>query len=513
MDFFSDPNLFVGGLEGLDDDGFPSAPSLVDELNLGADFEPLQVGPLGPGKHQDMIPPVSTQQTMPVYGQQMSHYIGVKGQNPMGQVFSGPGGQGGGGGGMIADQHGQYHNIAMNQVSQSNGLYCNSSSPMWGNQDQNGIMYHPLAQQQQQLCHQQQLHVRQQQTQQQHHHHPCHHPQQRQQQLHQQQSHRQQLLNQHPHHQINTQTLSLQQQQHHTFSFHRGGQSQTQQQLHHPQQVQHQLAVGGPRFHSRALPSKPFMEQENAPLGGTCLQPQQQQGNYRLNRGGQAFSGSGPQDPDLSFPLHSSSMVHSLPPCSVSSTTAYQPAQYPAYPGEPEISPLSQQSTALASRPTTTTAPTVPDLSGTVCQFAPTAVMSQQHTRTPVSQAQECAFRAQITPGETQGNCESTEMFGESMSCYPSMINHLPSDQPQSCRTTNTNGYQAQGDSLLQSQAQDGDLESLEPPDLLPDLMPQLEAALSQQDESNCSWAESCKERGGEDRKPPPLEIRGGKVI
>eukprot|EP00064_Thunnus_orientalis_P012375 superscaffoldBa00001890_g12410 len=411
MDFFDDPNLFVGGLDGLDEEGFPSAPSLVDELNLSADFEPLQVEPLGPGKHQDMMPPVSstsTQQAMPTYSHQIGHYIGMKAQNPMGQAFSGPGGTGGGDGGMIAEQHGQYHNATMTQVPQSNGLFCNSSSPMWGNQDQNGNMYHPLSQQQQQLCHQQQ-------------------------QLHNQQLH-------------------------------------------------------------------------------------QQQGSYQLNRGGQAFSGSGLEDNNLPFPMHSSSVGHSLPTYSVSSASTYQPAQYPAYPGEPEITSLSQQSlsSASVSRPTTTVAPltsTVPELSGTVCPFSSTSVMGQQHIRTPVSQAEECPFRALRCSGETQGSCKSSEMFGDSMSCYPSMASQLPSEQPQSCVAINTNGFQALGDNLLPSGAQDGDLEGLEPPDLLPDLLPQLEAALSQQDESNCSWADSNHERGHEHRKSPPVENKDDKVI
>lgn len=531
MDFFNDPNLFVGGLEGLDEDGFPSAPSLVDELNLSTDFEPLQVDPLGPGKHQDMMPPVSTQQTMPTYSEQMGHYIGIKAQNPIGQPFSGLGGTSGGDSGVIADQHGQYHNAAVSQVPQSNGLFCNSSSPMWGNQDQNGNMYHPISQQRQQqhqqLCHQQQLHnqqlhVRQQATQQQQHH-PYHHQQEQQhrmrqqQQLQQQQSHQQQLLNQRQHQQINTQTMSLQQPQHHNFSFQPGGQSQSQQQVHHAQQqVQHQLTVGGPRFHSRAL-SKSYLDSQNASLSGTCLQPQQQQSSYQLTRGGQVFSGSGPEDPNHPFPMHSSSMVHTLPTCSVSSATAYQPAQYPAYPGEPEISSLSQQSlsSASVSRLTTTNAPltaSMPELSGAVCQFPSAPVMSQQHTVAPVSQAEQCPFRALRCSGETQGNCKSSEIFGESMSCYPSMASQLPSEQPQSCGAINTNGYQALGDNLLPSEAQDGDLEGLEPPDLLPDLLPQLEAALSQQDESSCSWADSSQERGHEHRKPLPVEYKEEKV-
>lgn len=526
MDFFDDPSLFVGGLEGLDEDGFSSAPSLVDELNLSADFEPLQVEPLGPEKHQGIMAPVSTHQAMPTYSQQMGHYIGMKAHNPVGQAFSGHGGTSSGGGGMIAEQHGQYHNPTISQVPQSNGLFCNSSSPMWGNQDQNGNMYHTLSQQQQQLCHQQQqlhnrqLHVAQQQTQQQQHH-LSHHQQQeqhhriRQQQLQQQQSHHQQLLNQHQ--QINPQTMSLQQQQHHNFSFHQESHSQSQQAVHHSQQQgQHQLTVGGPRFHSSALPSKSYLDGQNASLSGTCLQQQQQQqqGSYQLTRRGQAFSGSQPEDPNLPFPMHSSSMVHSLPTCSVSSAAAYQPAQYPAYPGEPEIPSLSQQSlsSSSVSRPTSTTAPltsTVPELSGTACQFPPTAVMSQQHNRIPVSQAEECPFLR--CSGETQGNCKSSEMFGESMRCY-NIASQLPSEQSQSCGAINTNGYQALGDSFLPSEAQDGDLEDLEPPDLLPDLLPQLEAALSQQDGSNCSWVSSSQERGHE-QKPPPVVFKEEKVI
>uniref|UniRef100_A0A665VDA6 DNA helicase n=1 Tax=Echeneis naucrates TaxID=173247 RepID=A0A665VDA6_ECHNA len=449
MDFFDDPNLFVGGLDGLDEDAFSSAPSLVDELNLSSDFEPLQVEPLGPGKHQDIMPPVSTQQVMPAYSQQMDHYIGMKAQNPTGQAFSGPGGTGGGGGGMMREQHGQYHNAAMSQVPQSNGLFCNSSSPMWANQNQNGNMYHPISQQQQQqqLCHQQQQH-----------------------------------------------------------------------QLHN-QQLHHQLTVGGLRFQSRPLPNKSYLDSQNASLSGTCLQQNQpQHSRYQLSRGGQAFSGSVPEDPTLPYPMHSSSMVHSLPTCSVSSANAYQPAQYPSYPGEPEMPSLNQRSlsSASVSGPSTTTAPltsTVPELSGTVCQFPSTGVMSQQHTRIPVSRAGECPFQALRCSGDTQGNGRSSEMFGESMSCYPSMTSQMPSEQPQSCGAINTNGYNALGDSLLPSEGQHGDLEGLEPPDLLPDLLPQLEAALSQQDDSNCSWANSSLEGGLQHRKPPPVEYKEEKVI
>lgn len=490
MDFFDDPNLFVGGLEGLDEDGFSSAPSLVDELNLSTDFEPLHVEPLGPEKHQGLMAPVSTHQTIPTYSQQMGHYISMKAHNPVGQAFSGPGGTGGGG--MITEQHDHYHNPTVSQVPQSNGLFCNSSSPMWGNQDQNGNMYHTLPQQQQ-LCHQQQqlhnqqLHVRQQQTQ---------HQQHGIRQLQQQQSHHQQLFNQHQ--QMNPQTVSMQQQQHHNFSFHQESHTQS----HHSQQhVQGQLTVGRPRFHSSALPSKSYLDGQNVSLSGSCLQQQQQQqGSYQLTRGGQDFSGSQPEDPKLPFPMHSSSMVHSLPTCSINSPAAYQPAQYPTYPGEPEISSLSQQSLSSSS--------TLPELTGTVCQFSPASVMSQ-HNRIPVSQAEDFPFLC--CSGETQGNCKSSEMFGESMRCY-NITSQLPSEQPQSCGAINTNGYQALGESILPPEAQDGDLEDLEPPDLLPDLLPQLEAALSQHDGSNCSWASSSQEREHEHKEPPPVVYKEEKV-
>lgn len=508
MDFFNDPSLFGGGLEGLDEDGFPSAPSLVDELNLTADFEPLQVEPLGPGKHQDMMTPVSTQQPMPSYSQSMGHYIDIKAN--VGQAFSRSQGINEG---MITEPHGSYHNAPMSQVPQSNGLFCNSGSPMWGNQDQNGNMYQPLPQQQ--LCHQQQqlqsqqLHVRHQ-TQQQHH--PCYQQEEqqhrmRQQQLQQQQSHQQQLLNQHQ--QINTQTVSLQQ-QHHNFAFHQGGQSSGRQQIHHTQQqVQHQLTVRQQQFHSRAVPSKTFLESPNASMSVTCLQTQPQPGNYQLVRGCQAFPGAGLEDSNLSFPMHSS--------CSVGSAGGYQPTQYPAYPGEPELPSLNEQSLSSApvSRPTNTTAPltsAVPELTGTPCQFSSTVRLSQQHTRTPVSQADECPFRAVRCPGETHGNCKSSEIFGESMRCYPNMTGHLPPEQPQSCRVINTNGYQALGDSLLPSAAHDADFDGLEPPDLLPDLLPQLEHAFKQEDKSNCSWADATQEMGIEYRKPSPIEYNEDKV-
>lgn len=504
MDFFNDPSLFVGGLEGLDeDDGFPAAPSLVDELNLSADFEPLRMEPPGQEKNQDMIPHVSTQQSLPSYNDQMGHYIGIKAQNPVGPAFTGAGATGGGDGRMIGNQHGQYHSD-MRQMPESNGMFCDRGSPMWGNQNQNGNMYHNLSQppQHQQHLHNHQLHMRQQAQQQ--HHQPCYQQPEQQQRIRQQQGHHQQLLTQHQ--PLNTHTIPLQ--QHHNFSFHQGSHSQSHQQLYHTQpQVQQHL--NRPRFHSRPLPNKAYLDTQGAALSNACLQAQQQQCNYQLTGAGQTFPGPGREDHNVLFPMQSSSMVHSLPTRSVGSAAAYQPAQFPSYSAEPDLPGLSQQILPSVSRPTTNSAAltcTMPGLSGPGSQFPSTDVMSQQHIRAPVSQPEECPFQGLRCSGETQRNLKSSDMFGKSMNCYSSMASPLSSEQPQSCGAISVNGYQALGDGLLSSGAHAGDLDDLEPPDLLPDLLPQLEAALSQQDETKCSWTTSSQERGHEHRKPPPDE-------
>ncbi|XP_061670635.1 chromodomain-helicase-DNA-binding protein 9 isoform X3 [Syngnathoides biaculeatus] len=477
MDFFDDPNLFGGGLEGVDVDGFPSAPSFVDELSLGPDFEPIQVEPLAPGKNQDMMLPVSstsTQQAIPTYSQQMGHYIGIKTQNSIGQSFCSTRGTGG----MAAGQQGEYHDAPVSQLPQANGLFFNNSSPMWGNQDQTGQMYHPLSQQQQQQ--QQQLYnqqiVRQQQT---------HHPQQYRMRVQQRQNHPQQIFNQNEHQQMNFQAISLEQRHHHSFAFHQGRQPRSQHQVpQSPQQDQHQLTAVGTRFHSALVPSQTDL------LPGSCLQQQQPR----------SFS-CGLRMAENNQPMDSSSLVRSLPTYSVSSINTYQAAQFPSYPGEPEMDSLSRpslSSVSAAARPTATTTPHVaalPKLSGAACQFPSSSV----------NQAEECHFRALRCRGETRGNNKLSEIFGESMSCYPSVAHHLPSEQPQHCGDINTNGYPSLGDNLLASEAQDEHLAGLEPPDLLPDFLPQLEAALSQPDQSNCSWVDSNQAWGPEHRTQTPV--------
>lgn len=545
MDFFDDPNLFVEALEGIDGEGFSSGPSLVDELNLSTDFEPLQVEPTGTVKHQVMVPSAPSshsQQAMSAYGQQMGHYTGIKAHNPIGQVFHSPGPVVGDGG--VTQQHSQYHSASLNQPPQPNGLYVNSSSPMWGNQDQNGNMYHPIAQQQQQQqppppqqqrlhqqhqIHNQPLHLQQQQTAQQHH--LCHQQQrmqqlqQQQQQQHQQSCHQQQLLNQRPHQQMDPQTLSLQQ-QHHSFPFHQGGHPQSQKQAHHnQQQVQQQLNMGGARFNSRVVPpsgvllSKSYLEGQDGSLHGTPLQQQhQQQSGYQLARGGQAFSGAPMEDPSMSFSLQGSAMAHTLPACSLSSATAFQPSQYPAYPGEPDMPSLGQQSlpSASVSRPTVPLTSTVP---GVGCEFSTTPVMSQQQQQQPqaaVSQAGECSFRDLRCSGQTQGSYNSSEMFGQAMSCYPSAASQLLPGLSQNCGVTavpDSNGCQSLVESTVQPVAQRGNFEGLVPPDLLPDLLPHLEEALSQHGGSNSSWDNGSQEKKRNVRNIPLVEYKEEKVL
>uniref|UniRef100_A0A3B4BES7 Uncharacterized protein n=1 Tax=Periophthalmus magnuspinnatus TaxID=409849 RepID=A0A3B4BES7_9GOBI len=413
MDFFDDPNLFVGGLEGLEEDTFPPGPSIVDELNLTAEFESIQANPL-------------------------------------------------------SQQHGQYHNTTMSQITHTNGLFSNGSSPMWGNQDQNANIY----QHQQPVCHQQlhnqQMHVRHQ-TQPHLHHLPP--PQQ--------QCMGQQLLN-HGHHQHH---MSASNTQHHAFSYQRECPPQNQQQFH---QSQHNLAIGDPRHLSKSLPQKSYLDCKNAPVSRPCLQ--QSQNNYQM------MAGAG--ENNMGFSVHSSSMVHPMSN-HVTSANSYPSAPYPSYPGEPEVPCLSQQSSL--SRPS------MQNSSGPVCPFS-TSTIDQHNMRTTVSQAEEYDFRSTGNSASSQGN-HKQEMFGDSASCYPTMVNHSSFDPRQSFGVANTNGYQV---NLQQTDAHSGVLEAHD--DLLPDILPQLEEAFIQQEESSCSWSESIQEMG-QDSKAPPVEYPETKVM
>lgn len=173
---------------------------------------------------------------------------------------------------------------------------------------------------------------------------------------------------------------------------------------------------------------------------------------------------------------------------------------------------LGQQSLPSASVPTgpLTTVP------GVGCEFSTAPVMSQQQQpQAPVTQAGECPFRALRCSGQTQGSY-SSEMFGQAMSCYPSAVSQLLPGLSQNCGVTavpDSNGCQSLGESTVQPVAQGGDFEGLEPPDLLPDLLPHLEEALSQHGGSNSSWDNGSQEKKLIVRNIPLVDYKEEKVM
>nr|XP_033470689.1 mucin-16-like isoform X1 [Epinephelus lanceolatus]XP_033470690.1 mucin-16-like isoform X1 [Epinephelus lanceolatus]XP_033470691.1 mucin-16-like isoform X1 [Epinephelus lanceolatus] len=554
MAFSSDHN-FTGNLEGQGENGLTSAPSLVDEQNLSADFEPAPVEPLCPGEPQNMMP-ATTQQAMPGNSQQIGHYMGMESQNAMGQAFSGPGGMGGGGGGIVVDQHGQYQNASMSQAANT----------LFFNQDQNGNMFYPY--QSYLYSHNQQLCVLQQQTQQQQH---CPN----------------QPLNQHQHHQLFPQALPHR--QHPNLSFDRRGQSQSQKQSRlYRQQVQSQLTARGSKLRSSAKQKKTYVDSQNASLNGTCLQPQQQ-GSYQLTRPDLAFSGSRLRVPQSCFTVHSSSVPHSLPlSATVGSTKACQPAQDPSYPGGPKIPSHSQQPlfTTSVSLPATSTASltsTAPTHSGTGGQFPSTVSSTKacQPAQDPSypggpkipSHSQQPLFTTSVSlPATSTASLTSTApthsgMVGQfpstvspTKACQPAQDAPYPEDPEIPCHsqqslsttsesvpTTSTATFTSTVPSLPGTEGQleenllqtlccsgvsqanssmasplrpqsygaslslgdnllppdEEDLEFLGHPDLLADLLPQLKAPPSQQDASEYSCVQSSQESGHEHRTSP----------
>jgi len=181
---------------------------------------------------------------------------------------------------------------------------------------------------------------------------------------------------------------------------------------------------------------------------------------------------------------------------------------------------LGQQSlpSASVSRPTGPLTSTVP---GVGCEFSTAPVMSQQQQQqqqpqAAVSQAGECPFRALRCSGQTQGSYNSSEMFGQAMSCYPSAASQLLPGLSQNCGVTavpDSNGCQSLVESTVQPVAQGGDYEGLEPPDLLPDLLPHLEVALSQHGGSNSSWDNGSQEKKLNVRNIPLVEYKEEKVM
>lgn len=128
MDFFDDANLFGGSLvEGLPDDAFsqPGPVSLVDELNLSAEFEPLQVEPL------NHVPISQAQQKINDF-EQLNQFESLK-LHQMSQSFSSPAEN-------VLSPHSQFNCSPVHQQNQPNGIFpcVADGSPMWGHQGSTG---------------------------------------------------------------------------------------------------------------------------------------------------------------------------------------------------------------------------------------------------------------------------------------------------------------------------------------------------------------------------------------
>ncbi|KAM6430240.1 chromodomain-helicase-DNA-binding protein 9 isoform 6-T6 [Liasis olivaceus] len=136
MDFFDDANLFSDTLEALSDDAFvQTGPvSLVDELNLGAEFEPLQIDSL------NHVQETQTQQKMNDYDH-LNQYDSLKLQ--VNQSFSSPVEN-------VLSPHSEFNCSPVHPQNQANGLFPDvaDGSPMWGHQtsssvsNQNGSPFH-----------------------------------------------------------------------------------------------------------------------------------------------------------------------------------------------------------------------------------------------------------------------------------------------------------------------------------------------------------------------------------
>ena len=137
MDFFDDANLFSETLEGLSDDAFvqPGPVSLVDELNLGAEFEPLHIDSL------NHVQDAQNPQKMSEFDQ-LNQYDSLK-LHSVNQSFNSSADN-------VLSPHSQFSCSPIHPQSQSNGMFPDvaDGSPMWGHQtattvsNQNGSPFH-----------------------------------------------------------------------------------------------------------------------------------------------------------------------------------------------------------------------------------------------------------------------------------------------------------------------------------------------------------------------------------
>uniref|UniRef100_A0A8D0HQW4 Chromodomain helicase DNA binding protein 9 n=1 Tax=Sphenodon punctatus TaxID=8508 RepID=A0A8D0HQW4_SPHPU len=137
MDFFDDANLFSDTLEGLSDDAFvqPGPVSLVDELNLGAEFEPLHIDSL------NHVQGTQTPQKINEF-EQLNQFDSLK-LHQVNQAFSSPAES-------VLSPHSQFNCSPIHPQNQTNGMFPDvvDGSPMWGHQtassvpNQNGSPFH-----------------------------------------------------------------------------------------------------------------------------------------------------------------------------------------------------------------------------------------------------------------------------------------------------------------------------------------------------------------------------------
>uniref|UniRef100_A0A663MDA5 Chromodomain helicase DNA binding protein 9 n=1 Tax=Athene cunicularia TaxID=194338 RepID=A0A663MDA5_ATHCN len=137
MDFFDDANLFSETLEGLSDDAFvqPGPVSLVDELNLGAEFEPLHIDSL------NHVQDAQNQQKLSDFDQ-LNQYDSLK-LHSVNQSFNSSADN-------VLSPHSQFNCSPVHPQNQSNGMFPDvaDGSPMWGHQtatsvsNQNGSPFH-----------------------------------------------------------------------------------------------------------------------------------------------------------------------------------------------------------------------------------------------------------------------------------------------------------------------------------------------------------------------------------
>uniref|UniRef100_A0A8B9TKC1 Chromodomain helicase DNA binding protein 9 n=1 Tax=Anas platyrhynchos TaxID=8839 RepID=A0A8B9TKC1_ANAPL len=137
MDFFDDANLFSETLEGLSDDAFvqPGPVSLVDELNLGAEFEPLHIDSLNHVQDAQNQQKMSEFEPLNQFDSLKLHQVSTSFNSSADNVLS---------------PHSQFNCSPIHPQTQSNGMFPDvaDGSPMWGHQtattvsNQNGSPFH-----------------------------------------------------------------------------------------------------------------------------------------------------------------------------------------------------------------------------------------------------------------------------------------------------------------------------------------------------------------------------------